>query len=92
VNNLSMKYREDTPLVLKNISFTIHAGEKVGVAGRSGSEKSSLFLTLLRIVEPEPESSIVIDVIDVLNITLNRLRSYITIAPQLPVLFSGTLI
>jgi len=91
VSNLEMKYREDTPMVLKGISFHIQGGEKIGVAGRTGSGKSSLFLTLLRIVEPQPGSLVMIDGVDVSGVSLFNLRSRISIAPQLPVLFSGTL-
>lgn len=90
IENLSMKYREETPMVLKNLSLTIQPGEKIGVAGRTGSGKSSLFLTLLRVVEPQPGSRVLIDGIDVSKVLLFDLRSRIAIAPQLPVLFSGT--
>lgn len=91
VEDLKMRYREDTPFVLKGISFSIAPGEKIGVAGRTGSGKSSLFLTLLRIVEPHPGSRVIIDGIDVSKVPLLALRSRVSIAPQLPVLFSGTL-
>ena len=91
ISNLNMRYRENTPLILKNINISIKGGEKIGIAGRTGSGKSSLFLALLRIVEPEPNSKILIDGIDVSTITLFELRSHISIAPQLPILYSGSL-
>ncbi|KAH9261828.1 hypothetical protein BASA81_000484 [Batrachochytrium salamandrivorans] len=91
VTDLSVRYRDDTPLILRSISFHIAAGEKIGIAGRTGSGKSSLFLALMRIVEPQPGSVVKIDGLDVSRMTLFQLRSKIAIAPQLSVLFSGTL-
>jgi ABC-type multidrug transport system fused ATPase/permease subunit len=97
LNNLKMRYRPDNPLVIKGLNVEIKGGQRVGVVGRTGSGKSSLLLTLLRIVEPfvDPdekyESPIVIDGVDVLRIGLTDLRSKIGIIPQNPVLFSGTI-
>ncbi len=99
LNNLKMRYRTDTPLVLKGLSVTIKAGERVGVVGRTGSGKSSLLLALLRLVEPvlevdekeEYNPPITIDGVDVLRVGLRDLRSRIGIIPQNPVLFSGTI-
>lgn len=98
IKNLRMKYRTDTPLVLKGLNVTISAGERVGVVGRTGSGKSSLLLTLLRIVEPsieigdaKYEAPIEVDNVDTLRIGIRELRSRIGIIPQNPVLFSGTI-
>ena len=52
-DNFSMKYREGLPLVLKNISFEIRDGEKVGIVGRTGAGKSSIIQAVFRICEPE---------------------------------------
>ena len=50
-DHVSMRYREGLDLVLKDLHLTIHAGEKVGVVGRTGAGKSSLFVWIFRIVE-----------------------------------------
>ncbi|CAJ0944757.1 unnamed protein product, partial [Mesorhabditis belari] len=86
----STKYRENLPLVVKNLSATIAPGEKVAVVGRTGSGKSSLTLGLFRLVEPT-DGRITIDNIDIYNIGLHDLRAKLTIIPQEPVLFSGPL-
>jgi ABC-type multidrug transport system fused ATPase/permease subunit len=98
LNNLRMRYRPETPLVLKGLSVSIAAGERIGVVGRTGSGKSSLLLTLLRIVEPnladdcgEYKAPMSIDGVDILRVGVRELRSKLCIIPQNPVLFSGTI-
>lgn len=88
--DVSMRYRPDLPLVLCGITCSIDAGEKVGVVGRTGSGKSSLSLALFRLVE-RASGSILVDGVDIASVGLYTLRSRITIVPQDPVLFSGTL-
>ncbi|KAJ6588712.1 multidrug resistance-associated ABC transporter [Mycena capillaripes] len=88
--NYSTRYRAELDLVLKNISFEINPAEKLGVCGRTGAGKSSLLLALFRIIEGV-EGSIFIDGIDIKNIGLHDLRSSISIVPQMPDLFEGTL-
>merc|ERR1719210_818443 len=56
VANLHLRYRPGLPLVLKGISFTTAAGERLGIVGRTGAGKSTLLLALLRIVEPDEGS------------------------------------
>ncbi|GJJ77882.1 hypothetical protein EMPS_10241 [Entomortierella parvispora] len=90
VDHLTMKYAPDTPEVIKDISFKINAGEKVGVVGRTGSGKSTLAISLFRFMEPV-NGSIRIDGIDIGSIGLYDLRSNLTIIPQDPILFKGTL-
>ncbi|XP_075422196.1 multidrug resistance-associated protein 1-like isoform X3 [Ascaphus truei] len=88
--NYGLRYREDLELALKNITASIQQGEKVGVVGRTGAGKSSLTLALFRILEPA-SGQICIDGIDISKLGLHELRSKITIIPQDPVLFSGSL-
>ncbi|XP_059009907.1 multidrug resistance-associated protein 1 [Mustela lutreola] len=85
-----LRYRENLDLVLKNINVTIDGGEKVGIVGRTGAGKSSLTLGLFRINE-SAEGEIIIDGINIAKIGLHDLRFKITIIPQDPVLFSGSL-
>ncbi|XP_055333700.1 LOW QUALITY PROTEIN: multidrug resistance-associated protein 1-like [Paramacrobiotus metropolitanus] len=84
------RYREGLDLVLDGVTCTIHSGEKIGIVGRTGSGKSTMTLSLLRMIEPAG-GSIYIDGTDISKIGLHDLRSRITIIPQESVLFSGTL-
>uniref|UniRef100_A0A8C8SZK8 Multidrug resistance-associated protein 1 n=1 Tax=Pelusios castaneus TaxID=367368 RepID=A0A8C8SZK8_9SAUR len=85
-----LRYREDLDLVLKNINVSINGGEKVGIVGRTGAGKSSLTLGLFRINE-SAAGEIIIDGVNIAKIGLHDLRFKITIIPQDPVLFSGSL-
>ncbi|KAH8923770.1 P-loop containing nucleoside triphosphate hydrolase protein [Atractiella rhizophila] len=89
VENLSVRYSPDLPMVLKGISFSVKPGEKVGVVGRTGSGKSTLAMALLRIVEPM-SGRILLDGIDVSTVGLDDLRNAITIISQDVSLFAGT--
>ncbi|CAJ0605474.1 unnamed protein product [Cylicocyclus nassatus] len=88
--NYSTRYREGLELILKDISADVGEGEKIGIVGRTGAGKSSFALALFRIVEPA-SGEIVIDGVDISKIGLHNLREGLTIIPQDPVLFSGTL-
>ena len=88
--NYSMKYRDDCDVALNNINIEINSGEKVGIIGRTGSGKSSLTLSLFRIVEAF-KGKIEIDGIDISDIPLKKLRRSISIVPQEPFLLEGTL-
>nr|XP_029724825.1 multidrug resistance-associated protein 1-like isoform X4 [Aedes albopictus] len=88
--DFQVRYREGLELVLKGITFAVEGGEKVGIVGRTGAGKSSLTLALFRIIE-SAGGKIVIDGQDISKLGLHALRSRLTIIPQDPVLFSGTL-
>ncbi|XP_068992206.1 probable multidrug resistance-associated protein lethal(2)03659 isoform X2 [Neodiprion pinetum] len=84
-----MRYVEDEAPVLKGLNLVIRPGEKVGIVGRTGAGKSSLISALFRLAKIE--GSMQIDDIDTGSICLEDLRARISIIPQDPVLFSGTL-
>ncbi|XP_066545949.1 multidrug resistance-associated protein 1 isoform X1 [Amia ocellicauda] len=90
MRNFCLRYREDLELALRDITVTIEGGEKVGIVGRTGAGKSSLTLGLFRIIE-SGGGEICIDGVDIAGLGLHDLRSRITIIPQDPVLFSGSL-
>ncbi|KAI8804937.1 P-loop containing nucleoside triphosphate hydrolase protein [Cladochytrium replicatum] len=96
--SLSVRYSPDLPPALKNVTVHIGSGEKIGIVGRTGAGKSSFALSLFRIIPFDPSSesgasggTIFIDGVDISKIGLRDLRSRMTIIPQDPVLFSGTL-
>ncbi|KAJ4798442.1 Multidrug resistance protein ABC transporter family isoform 1 [Rhynchospora pubera] len=89
INNLHIKYRPDLPTILKGISCVFPGGMKVGVVGRTGSGKSTLIQALFRVMEPS-DGSIVIDGVDISLLGLHDLRSKLSIIPQDPTLFQGT--
>ncbi|XP_065387414.1 ATP-binding cassette sub-family C member 3 isoform X1 [Macaca fascicularis] len=88
--NYSVRYRPGLDLVLRDLSLQVHGGEKVGIVGRTGAGKSSMTLCLFRILEAA-KGEILIDGLNVADIGLHDLRSQLTIIPQDPILFSGTL-
>ena len=88
--NYSVRYRPDTPLILKNINLEIKPGEKIGVVGQTGSGKSTLLLCIFRILEAS-EGKIYIDDIDISQIGLELLRQSLTIIPQEPILLEGNI-
>ncbi|KAH9603708.1 hypothetical protein KSS87_007459, partial [Heliosperma pusillum] len=89
LENVHIRYALSLPLVLKGITCTIPATMKVGVVGRTGSGKSTLIQALFRVVEPT-QGHILIDGIDIRKIGLKDLRSKLSIIPQDPTLFQGT--
>ncbi|KAF9585632.1 hypothetical protein BGW38_001455 [Lunasporangiospora selenospora] len=90
VKDLELKYAPDLETVLKGITFSVEPRQKVGVVGRTGSGKSTLALSLFRFVEPVA-GGISIDGINIGDIGLDDLRSRLTIIPQDPMLFTGTI-
>ena len=90
IENLTVAYSKDLPPVLKNLDFTINAGERIGIIGRTGAGKSTLASVLFRLLEAQ-EGAVRIDGIDISTLKLAQLRSRLAIIPQDPFLFSGTL-
>jgi ABC-type multidrug transport system fused ATPase/permease subunit len=90
VTNLKVRYADHLPQVLKGVNFRARAGTKVGIMGRTGSGKSTLFQTLFRFIELE-EGHILIDGVDIATIPVERLRRSMAIIPQDPTLFMGTI-
>lgn len=88
--NVSLKYRPDTELVLHNLSFEVQKGHKIGVVGRTGAGKSTICLAISRIVELT-EGSILVDDLDISEMSIETLRARITVIPQDPTMFTGTL-
>lgn len=84
-----LRYDPSLEPVLKGVSFEIKGGEKIGLVGRTGSGKSTLATALLRFAELS-EGRIVIDDIDISKIGLHDLRSRLSLIPQDPILFNGT--
>ncbi|CAM1331877.1 ABCC10 (predicted) [Pycnogonum litorale] len=88
--NIYLRYRENLPFVLKDINFEAKPAEKIGIVGRTGSGKSSLLSLLFRMVDHQT-GDIYIDDVNIDDLKLSDLRSKITIIPQDPFLFSGTI-
>ncbi|XP_042385542.1 putative ABC transporter C family member 15 [Zingiber officinale] len=89
LDGLHVRYNAGLPMVLKGISCTFPGGKRIGVVGRTGSGKSTLIQALFRVVEPSL-GRIVIDGVDISRIGLQDLRSRLSIIPQEPTLFHGT--
>ena len=89
-DKIKLRYRPNTDIVLNELDFKVEAGHKIGVCGRTGAGKSTLAMAMTRIVELE-EGKIEIDGLDIAKMPLKDLRDAITMIPQEPTLFSGTL-
>ncbi|XP_052048462.1 ATP-binding cassette sub-family C member 10 [Apodemus sylvaticus] len=82
-------YRPGLPNALDGVTFRVEPGEKLGIVGRTGSGKSSLFLVLFRLLEPSA-GRVLLDGVDTSQLELAELRSQLAVIPQDPFLFSGT--
>ncbi|XP_021736749.1 ABC transporter C family member 3-like [Chenopodium quinoa] len=89
VQDLQIRYAPHMPLVLRGITCTFHGGKKTGIVGRTGSGKSTLIQALFRIVEPAA-GQIMLDGINISSIGLHDLRTRLSIIPQDPTMFEGT--
>ncbi|CAI5974351.1 unnamed protein product [Closterium sp. NIES-64] len=86
-----MAYREDLPYALNDLTFTVMGGEMVGILGRTGSGKSSLAAVLFRLVEnSRSRGHVSIDGLNLTGVGLDDLRQRLSIIPQDPVLFQGS--
>ena len=88
--NVELRYRPNTEIVLRKLEFTVNSGEKVGIVGRTGAGKSTISMALTRIVELMG-GKIEIDGVDISKLDIADLREQITMIPQDPIMFSGTL-
>jgi ATP-binding cassette subfamily C (CFTR/MRP) protein 4 len=91
LRNVSARYRVGFPLILKDISFSARSGEKIGIVGRTGAGKSSIIQAIFRLFEPEAGSVYRIDKYDALKMGLHSLRQHISVIPQVPFLFNGSI-
>ncbi|KAF9984323.1 hypothetical protein BGZ75_004117 [Mortierella antarctica] len=90
VENLVMQYSPDDPPVIRDVSFHIKPREKIGIVGRTGAGKSTLAVAFFRFMELTA-GKITVDGIDISKLGVHDLRSSLTIIPQDPVLFIGTI-
>ncbi|PNS18975.1 hypothetical protein CAC42_6070 [Sphaceloma murrayae] len=89
-SNVEMRYRPELPLVLKGLDLHVRPGERIGVVGRTGAGKSTIMSTLFRLTELSG-GTITIDGLDISTMGLADLRSRLSIIPQDPTLFRGTI-
>lgn len=87
-DKVSLSYNSDSK-VLKDISFTVNSNEKIGIVGRTGAGKSSIVSTLFRLYKYD--GKILIDDVDISSVSINFLRKSISIIPQDPIIFEGTI-
>jgi ATP-binding cassette subfamily C (CFTR/MRP) protein 1 len=88
--DVELRYRPNTETVLRGLSFEVKGGEKIGVVGRTGAGKSTICLALSRIVEVL-RGQILIDGVDIARLPIKQVRRRITVIPQDPTMFTGTL-
>ncbi len=88
--NVSFRYTEAGDYVLRDLKFVVRPGTTVAVVGPSGSGKSTLVSLLMRLYEPT-EGKIILDDYDIQDVKISSLRQHLSMVPQEPVLFSGTI-
>ncbi|XP_070536030.1 ATP-binding cassette sub-family C member 9-like [Ptychodera flava] len=89
-NTVSVRYSAELDAVLQNVSIQFQGGQKIGICGRTGSGKSSLTLSLFRMIDTY-KGYVSIDGVNIANVPLLTLRNRLSIIPQDPVLFAGTI-
>lgn len=89
--DFTMKYRTGLEPVLKNLTFKIENAQKVGIVGRTGAGKSSIIQALFRMVVAEPGSVLYVGDCDAQQMGLHSLRKNLSIIPQTPFLFKGSI-
>ncbi|CAF0904325.1 unnamed protein product, partial [Didymodactylos carnosus] len=91
--NYKLRYRPELDFVLKGLSVKIDSNERIGICGRTGAGKSSIFQAIFRLTDKTTctDGQLLIDGIDINTLSLNQLRSALNVIPQVPVLFSNTL-
>jgi ABC-type multidrug transport system fused ATPase/permease subunit len=87
--DVAARYAPHLPRVLDGVTFRVEGGSKVGVIGRTGAGKSTVFQALFRFIAPE-RGAILVDGVDIASIPLPRLRRAFAIIPQDPTLFAGS--
>ncbi|PYH96650.1 putative multidrug resistance protein [Aspergillus ellipticus CBS 707.79] len=90
IKNLTVAYDADSPPVLRQVSFSVEPGQRIGVVGRTGAGKSTLALALFRFLEVR-DGSISIDGVNISTVKLKHLRRRLAMVPQNPSLFAGTI-
>ena len=90
LKNLCLKYSPTLPNALNNVNLKLAHGSKVGICGRTGCGKSSLFVALFRLVQPH-HGDVLVAGRNILNVEVDSLRRRMSIVPQDPVVFGGTL-
>ena len=88
--NVYLKFRPNSEMVLHDISFKVNPREKIAIVGRTGAGKSTIGLALTRMVEV-CQGQILIDGVDIGLVPLHKLRAAISVIPQDPVIFKGSL-
>jgi ABC-type multidrug transport system fused ATPase/permease subunit len=88
--NLIASYRKDLPIIINNLNISFEAGKKIGIIGRTGAGKSTIFQAFYRMLYFH-SGQIIVDGIDITRLPLDIARGVFAIVPQEPHLFSGTL-
>ncbi|KAI1115542.1 P-loop containing nucleoside triphosphate hydrolase protein [Nemania sp. NC0429] len=89
--SVSASYEDDGPLILKDVSFTLAGGQKIGIVGRTGSGKSSTVQAILRMINITGEGRILLDNVDLATLTGSVVREHITTLTQDPFIFPASI-